>query len=45
VLVGGKHQFFPNRVLKTIEYSIEDTYQGLYQDMHVMDYGIMLKKK
>ncbi len=33
VLVGGKHQFFPNRVLKTIEYSIEDTYQGLYQDL------------
>ena len=33
VLVGGKHQFFPNRVLKAIEYSIEDTYQGLYQEL------------
>jgi HKD family nuclease/superfamily II DNA or RNA helicase len=31
VLVGGKHQFFPKRELETIEYSIEDTYQGLYQ--------------
>ena len=31
VLVGGQHRFFPNRELKTIEYSIEDTYQGLYQ--------------
>jgi hypothetical protein len=30
VLVGGKHQFFPKRQLQTIEYSIEDTYQGLY---------------
>lgn len=33
VLVGGKHQFFPKRELETIEYSIEDTYQGLYQDL------------
>ena len=31
VLVGGRHQFFPKRELETIEYSIEDTYQGLYQ--------------
>jgi hypothetical protein len=31
VLVGGKHQFFPKRQLQTITYSIEDTYQGLYQ--------------
>ncbi len=31
VLVGGQHRFFPNRELETIEYSIEDTYQGLYQ--------------
>ena len=30
VLVGGKHNFFPVRELKTIQYSIEDTYQGLY---------------
>ncbi|MBW2146070.1 MAG: helicase [Deltaproteobacteria bacterium] len=33
VLVGGKHQFFPRRELETIEYSIEDTYQGLYQEL------------
>jgi len=33
VLVGGRHQFFPTRVLDTIEYSIEDTYRGLYQEL------------
>ncbi len=33
VEVGGKHQFFPRRELETIEYSIEDTYQGLYQEL------------
>jgi superfamily II DNA/RNA helicase/HKD family nuclease len=33
VLVGGKHRFFPKRELETIEYSIEDTYQGLYQQL------------
>ena len=33
VIVGGRHQFFPKRELETIEYSIEDTYQGLYQDL------------
>jgi hypothetical protein len=33
VFVGGKHQFFPKRELETIEYSIEDTYQGLYQEL------------
>jgi len=33
VMVGGRHQFFPNRELDTIEYSIEDTYQGLYQQL------------
>jgi len=33
VLVGGNHQFFPKRELETIEYSIEDTYQGLYQQI------------
>lgn len=31
ILVGGRHQFFPKRELETIEYSIEETYQGLYQ--------------
>ena len=33
VLVGGKHQYFPKRELETIEYSIEETYQGLYQEL------------
>lgn len=33
VLVAGKHQFFPKRELETIEYSIEDTYQGLYEEL------------
>jgi len=33
VLVGGRHQFFPKRELETIEYSIEDTYQGLYHEI------------
>jgi len=31
VLVGGERQFFPERRLETISYSIESTYQGLYQ--------------
>lgn len=30
VIVGGRHQFFPKRELETIEYSIEDTYSGIY---------------
>ena len=33
VMVGGRHQFFPKRDLETIEYSIEETYQGLYQEL------------
>jgi superfamily II DNA/RNA helicase len=33
VIVGGRHQFFPKRELDTIEYSIEDTYSGLYQEL------------
>jgi len=33
VMVGGKKQFFPKRELETITYSIEDTYQGLYQKL------------
>lgn len=33
VLVAGRHQFFPRRELKTVEYSIEETYQGLYQEL------------
>jgi superfamily II DNA/RNA helicase len=33
VIVNNKHQFFPKRELETIEYSIEDTYNGLYQKL------------
>lgn len=33
VMVGERHQFFPKRELETIEYSIEETYQGLYQEL------------
>ena len=33
VIVGGRHQYFPQRHLNTIEYNIEDTYQGLYQKL------------
>lgn len=33
VIVAGKHQFFPKRQLDTVEYSIEETYQGLYQKL------------
>jgi superfamily II DNA/RNA helicase len=33
VLVAGKHQFFPKRELETVDYSIEDTYRGLYQEL------------
>jgi len=31
VMVANKPQYFPKRQLQTIEYSIENTYQGLYQ--------------
>jgi superfamily II DNA or RNA helicase len=33
VMVAGRHQFFPKRELETVEYSIEETYQGLYQKL------------
>ena len=33
IIVGGRHEFFPKRELDTIEYSIEATYQGLYQQI------------
>lgn len=33
IIVAGKRQFFPRRELETVEYSIEDTYQGLYQQL------------
>jgi len=31
VMVGGRHQFFPQRELETLRYSIEQTYKGLYE--------------
>jgi len=33
VIVGGKHQFFPLRQLKTLRYSIEGSYNGLYDKL------------
>ena len=33
VLVGGRKQFFPRRHLETWRYSIEDTYDGLYDKL------------
>ena len=33
VLVGGRKQFFPERRLETITYSIEATYAGLYRQL------------
>lgn len=33
ILVGGRPQFFPQRELETITYSIEETYQGLYDQL------------
>jgi superfamily II DNA or RNA helicase len=33
VKVNGKNQYFPRRELQTVEYSIEETYQGLYQEL------------
>ena len=33
VRIGDTHQFFPQRKLTTVQYSIEDTYQGLYQEI------------
>jgi superfamily II DNA or RNA helicase len=37
VIVAGRHQFFPKRELETIEYNIDEAYQGLYQDIrHIL---------
>lgn len=36
VIVGGEKQYFPARNLETIEYSIDDAYQGLYQQVRQM---------
>jgi superfamily II DNA or RNA helicase len=33
VKVGNTKQFFPERTLRTIDYSIEETYSGLYQQL------------
>ena len=33
IIVGGKQRFFPKRELVTITYSIEETYQGLYDEI------------
>ena len=33
VEVGGRRQFFPRRELRTVEYSIEDTYAGIYENL------------
>ena len=33
IMVGDRREFFPTRELRTIEYSIEDTYSGLYQQI------------
>ena len=33
VKIGENKQFFPRRILTTVDYSIEDTYQGLYQQI------------
>lgn len=33
VMVGGRHQFFPKRELEALRYSIDDTYNGLYQEL------------
>ena len=33
VIVGGKHQFFPLRKLRTLRYSIEASYNGLYGNL------------
>ncbi len=31
VMVAGRHQYFPRRELETLRYSIEETYDGLYE--------------
>lgn len=39
VEVGGRKQTFPNRDLQTVEYSIEETYLGLYDRLRLMMSG------
>ncbi len=45
VLVGGKHQFFPKREPETIEYSIEETYRGIYERLRDFPGKAESKKK
>ena len=33
VRIGDTQQLFPQRILKTVQYSIEETYQGLYKEI------------
>ena len=33
ILVAGKEQYFPKRGLQTIEYNIDETYRGLYDQL------------
>ena len=33
VVVNGRRQFFPRRRLRTVEYSIEKSYRGLYEEL------------
>lgn len=33
IMVAGKEQYFPKRTLRTIEYNIDDTYNGLYDQL------------
>lgn len=33
ILVGGEQQFFPERELQTIQYNIDETYEGLYDQL------------
>ena len=33
IRVGERENYFPHRVLETVRYSIEDTYEGLYGDI------------
>lgn len=33
VMVGGRHQYFPKRELEALRYSIDETYNGLYQQL------------
>ncbi len=33
VIVGGRKQYFPRRELETVDYSIEETYAGLYEQL------------